>query len=105
MNIQRNIEEIRKKKGLKQSIVAKNLGIRQSAYSNYITRNCDIKFSKLEKIAAAIDEPIINIITYPDVYVKQSETKEDCADCLHKDKTIQHLNQYIEVLEKQIKKS
>lgn len=104
MDIQKNIEEIRKNKGIKQSVVADKLGISQSAYSNYISRNSDMKFSLLEKIADAIGEPVVNIVTYPDVYIKNTERKTVCLDCIEKDKTIQHLNQYIEILEKKIKK-
>jgi len=101
IDIQKNIEEIRKNKGIKQSIIADKLGVGQSAYSNYISRNSDMKFSLLEKIAEILQVNVIDIITYPDVYVK---TKQVCADCIEKDKTIQHLNQYIEILESKLKK-
>lgn len=99
IDIQKNIEEIRKNKGIKQVTIAEKLGIGQSAYSNYISRNSDMKFGLLEKIADALQVPVINIITYPEVYVLKDQSTIVCADCLEKDKTIQHLNQYIEILE------
>jgi len=94
-----NIEEIRKNKGLTQTVLAEKLGIGQSAYSNYISRNSDMKFSLLEKIADALQVPVIDIITYPKVYVPNSHI---CTDCIEKDKTIQNLNEYIEVLKEDI---
>jgi transcriptional regulator with XRE-family HTH domain len=103
IDIQKNIEEIRKNKGIKQTAIAEKLGIGQSAYSNYISRNSDIKFNLLEKIAEALQVPVIDIITYPDVYVPKEQSANVCADCIEKDKTIQHLNQYIEILEARLK--
>ncbi|MBR5354551.1 MAG: helix-turn-helix transcriptional regulator [Alphaproteobacteria bacterium] len=100
IEIQRNIEEIRKKKGIKQATIADVLGVGQSAYSNYISRNSDIKFSLLEKIAEILQVPVIDIITYPEVYVKG---QKKCEGCEERDKTIQNLNKYIEILEKKIK--
>ncbi|MBO4601583.1 MAG: helix-turn-helix transcriptional regulator [Salinivirgaceae bacterium] len=101
IDIQRNIEEIRKSKGIKQSVIADRLGVGQTAYSNYVTRDSDMRFSLLEKIAEALQVPVIDIITYPEVYQK---AKSVCADCIEKDKTIQNLNKYIEVLESSLKK-
>ncbi len=42
---------------------------------------------------------VIDIIAYPEKYVPESSVKR-CADCMEKDRTIQHLNKYIELLEK-----
>lgn len=101
IDIQRNIEEIRKSKGIKQSVIADRLGVGQTAYSNYVTRDSDMRFSLLEKIAEALQVSVIDIITYPEVYER---AKGACNDCVEKDKTIQHLNKYIEVLEGNLKK-
>ena len=49
--ILQHIEEIRKQKGLKQSALAEMLGVKQNTYSQYITRNEDIKYSLLSQIA------------------------------------------------------
>ena len=93
-----NIEEIRKTKGITQTVLAEKLGMRQSAYSNHISRNSDIKFSLLERISEALEVPVIDIITYPKVYVPNSHI---CTDCIEKDKTIQYLNEYIKVLKEE----
>ncbi|MBF0649164.1 helix-turn-helix transcriptional regulator [Dysgonomonas sp. GY75] len=69
INILKNIEEIRKEKGLKQAVVGSILGVSQSAYSNYITRNSDIYYNRLSQIADALGVRVIDIITYPKKYV------------------------------------
>lgn len=64
-----NIEAIRKQKGLKQAVVGEILGVSQSGYSNYITRNRDIPYSRLSQIADALDVRVIDIITYPKTFI------------------------------------
>jgi len=72
-NILENIEAIRKEKGLNQAVVAEALGVKQPAYSNYITRNSDIYFNRLSQIADALGVSVIDIITYPDIYIKKED--------------------------------
>lgn len=91
-----NIELIRKEKGIKQSVMAKILGIKQPAYSNYIKRESDISWSRLLQISNAFQMDVIDVITYP---VKYSPIKQ-CESCKEKDKVIQNLNEYIEILKK-----
>jgi transcriptional regulator with XRE-family HTH domain len=95
--ILQNIELIRKKKGIKQTVIAEQLGVKQNTYSQYITRNHDIKHSRLSQIADKLNVRVIDIITYPDIYVQETES---CANCREKDKIIKNLNEYIEMLTK-----
>ena len=92
-----NIETIRKEKRIKQAVLAEILGIKQSAYSNYINRESDISWSRLLQISNAFGMDVIDVITYP---VKYSPVVEQCESCKEKDKIIQNLNEYIEVLKK-----
>jgi len=75
-NILKNIENVRREKGKKQAVVAEALGVSQSAYSNYITRNDDIPFKRLSRIADILDVRVIDIITYPKKYVDIESIKE-----------------------------
>jgi len=68
-NILENIEAIRKKEGIKQAVIAEAMGVSQSAYSNYVTRSSDIYYERLSQIANILNVPVIDIITYPKVYV------------------------------------
>lgn len=96
--IQENIELIRKEKGLKQSYIAERLGVGQSAYSNYIQRNSDIKFGLLSHICDIIGCSVVDVITYPEKYVPISEVNKECENCKQKDLIIENLNNYIQIL-------
>lgn len=100
-NILKNIESIRKEKRIKQEVIAAELGIKQSSYSSFITRESDITFSRLSRIGDILGVSTIDIITYPEHYIPESEVKR-CTDCIEKDKTIMHLNKYIEILEQKV---
>ena len=90
-----NIEEIRKKVGVKQTDLAEKLGVSQGTYSGYLTQNQDIKYGLILDIANKLNVPVIDIITYPDKYVPESDV---CEKCKTKDETIKNLNDYINIL-------
>lgn len=92
-----NIEAIRKQKGIKQEVIAEAMGIKQPAYSNYINRESDITWSRLLQISNIFGMEVIDVITYP---VQYAPIVEQCESCKEKDKIIQNLNEYIEVLKK-----
>ena len=94
-----NIESIRHEKGIKQTDLAERLGIKQNTYSQYITRNLDIKFDLLSRIADKLEVPVIDIITYPKKYALAKDA-HSCPLCKEKDETIRNLNEYITTLKK-----
>lgn len=102
-DILKNIESIRKEKHIKQEVIASELGIKQCSYSSFINRESDITYSRLLQISNIFKMPIIDIITYPEHYVPEKDIIE-CKECQEKNKTIVHLNKYIEVLEAKLKK-
>ena len=92
-----NIESIRHEKGIKQTVLAERLGIKQNTYSQYMTRNLDIKFGALSRIADKLGVSVVDIITYPEKYTLIDETYP-CLQCKEKDETIRNLNEYIATL-------
>jgi len=76
-NILKNIEALRRERGIKQVVIAEALGVKQPAYSNYITRNSDIYFNRLSQIANILEVPVIDIITYPKKYVDKESIREE----------------------------
>ncbi|GHS98125.1 hypothetical protein FACS189421_06140 [Bacteroidia bacterium] len=98
MEILKNIEAIRKEKGVKQAVIGEILGIGQSAYSNYITRSHDIYYGRLSQIANALGVSVVDIVTYPAKYVPANE---DCSQCREKNEIIKNLNSYIKLLTKE----
>ena len=95
MKILKNIEAIRNEKGVKQSVIAESLGVKQPAYSHSINRSEDIWFGKLLQISNILEVSVIDIITYPQKYVPETD---HCGFCREKDKIIANLNEYIETL-------
>lgn len=102
-DILKNIEAIRKEKRVTQEKIASELGIKQSSYSSYITRESDITYSRLLRISEILGVSVIDLIGWPERYVPESTAKE-CVDCGSKDATIANLNKYIELLETKIKR-
>jgi transcriptional regulator with XRE-family HTH domain len=72
MNVVENIKEIRIKKGLTQQAIADALNADFSAISRLESGKRDLKFDELAIIANVFKMNVIDIITYPDVYVKKS---------------------------------
>lgn len=100
IEILKNIESIRRDKQVKQELIAKELGVTQPAYSNYVNRNVDIPFSRLSRIANILKVDVIDIIKYPEHYVPESSlATNECESCIEKDAVIRSLNRYIQILE------
>jgi len=96
-NIRENIKEISKEKGFKQEVIAEKLGITQGSLSQRLSRNDDIKYGFLLKIANILKVDVIDIIKYPTKYVPEEKS---CSNCQEKDKTIENLNILLEVFKK-----
>lgn len=96
MNLGNNIEAIRKERGLTQAFVAKKIGITQATYSEQVNPHYNLTVSRLSEIADAIGVNIVDIITYPEHWIPESDS---CQKCKEKDKIIANLNKLIEVLE------
>lgn len=98
--LKNNIKALIKEKGKTQEEVASALGIKQNTLSEKLGKNENIKFQTISDIADILEIPIIDIITYPDKYVKEVKKCEKCEELSLQ---IKHLNEYIELLKKQIK--
>lgn len=96
-NLKDNIKAIIKEKGKTQEEIATSLGINQGTLSERLGRNENIKYKTISDIADILGVPIIDIITYPDKYVKETHK---CKNCEELRLEIKHLNEYIELLKK-----
>lgn len=72
-NILQNIDEIRRKKGYSQEYVAQQIGMKQSGFSLIMSGGRELKYNTLLQIAKALQEDVIDIITYPDKYALAEE--------------------------------
>lgn len=94
-----NLEAIRKKRGVKQEVIAKALGVSQATYSGYFNETGDMMISRIQEIADILKVELIDIVTYPDKYIPESESFVECEECRNKDAVIKSLTNYISLLE------
>lgn len=71
-----NIKELRLSKNIGQEWMSEQIGITQAAYSNWEKGVRDLTYKNLLKIAKALDCNVIDIITYPDVYLQDADRKD-----------------------------
>ncbi len=75
--ILKNIKSIRLQKGLSQEVVASELEIEQASYGLIENGKRQLKYKTLEQIALVFKMPVIDIVTFPDVYVKKSKHQHE----------------------------
>lgn len=96
-----NIKAIRKEKNVGQKVIAKILNVSQPYYSQIESGERTITYEHLLQIAKCLDMSVVDIITYPKIYVEKSTI--DCAECKQKDLIINQLSEYNENLKQVIK--
>ena len=97
VNLKENIKGLIKKSNKTQDFVAEKLGIKQGTLSQKIGQDSKIKFKTLLDIADILEIKVVDIITFPDTYVPE---KKSCENCEQLRLEIRHLTDYIEILKK-----
>ena len=72
MNVVRNIREIRLQKSISQSAIADELGVDVAVISNIEKGKRELRVSELEKIAKVLRMSVIDILTYPKIFVEST---------------------------------
>lgn len=75
--IRENLRLIIHQRNLKQSFVGNLGGISESQFSRVLSGQVSLSLEQLESIASGLGMRVIDIITYPDVYVSKKELEED----------------------------
>ena len=75
--IRENLRVIIHQRNLKQSFVGNLAGISESQFSRVLSGQVALSLDQLESIASGLGMRVIDIITYPDVYVSKTELEED----------------------------
>lgn len=68
-----NIKTIRLKKGINQEVIAEALNFETANWSRIENGKQELRVSQLEKIANCLQVSVIDLFTYPEVYVKREE--------------------------------
>lgn len=66
-----NIELIREKQRLTRKELADKINVSDSTYSRVISEEIALSYDRLAEIAIALDVSVIDIITYPEIFVNQ----------------------------------
>jgi transcriptional regulator with XRE-family HTH domain len=72
MEIFKNIKFFREKKGYSQEVIANTLSSDVSVISNIENGKRPVRFFELVIIANCLEMEVIDLITYPEVYVKKT---------------------------------
>lgn len=72
MNVVKNIREIRLQKSISQSAIADELGVDVAVISNIEKGKRELRVSELEKIAKVLRLSVIDILTYPKIFVEST---------------------------------
>lgn len=72
MNVVKNIREIRLQKSISQSAIADELGVDVAVISNIEKGKRELRVSELEKIAKVLRMSMIDILTYPKIFVEST---------------------------------
>ena len=100
-NLKENIKGLIRQCNTTQDVVAAKLGIKQGTLSQKIGQDSKIKYQTLSDIADILGVSVIDIITFPDIYVLET-TNKHCDNCKEKDRAIKNLNDYIDLLTKKL---
>lgn len=73
----KNIIQIRNSQGITKRSMALSLNINEASYGRIENGTIALSYSMLAKIASIFDMSVVDILTYPDKYVKLENQHED----------------------------
>lgn len=76
MKVIESIREIREKKAITQQFIADALNVDKAVVSNIEKGKRDVRLGELEVISTCLGVSLVDLITYPEKYVKASNQKE-----------------------------
>ncbi len=78
----RNIIQIRNSQGLTKRSMAETLNINEASYGRIESGKIALSYSQLAKIASIFQMSVIDIISYPDKYVKHELSGEEPVEAV-----------------------
>ena len=84
MNVVKNIREIRLQKSISQSAIADELGVDVAVISNIEKGKRELRVSELEKIAKVLRMSVIDILTYPKIFVESTSNTLEPVEAILK---------------------
>lgn len=103
IDVKKNLKLILEERGILQKQVAVALGVSDQAISNWFNGTEDVKLRKITQICEAAGVSVIDVLTYPEKYVPESQAKPDCEECVKKQEMIDNLTELLNVYRQKLK--
>lgn len=92
IDVRKNLKAIIEERGISQKKIAIEVGMTESALSNWLKDSSLPTLKKTLEICEAIGVPIVDVFTYPEKYVPEDLAHPTCEECKRKDEIIDNLN-------------
>lgn len=97
IDVKSNLRAILEERGIMQKQLAQGLGISDQAVSNWLNGTADVKVSRITQLCEVFNIPIVDVFTYPEKYVPESQINPKCDECKRKDEIIENLTELLRV--------
>ena len=104
IQVRKNLKSIIEERGISQKKVALEVGMTESALSNWLKDSSLPTLKKTLEICEVIGVSIIDVFTYPVKYVPEDQVNPSCEECKRKDKMIDNLNELLDLYKQGKKK-
>lgn len=80
--VKENVVKILRDRNLSQAVMAEYAGTSPSQFSKILSGQVKLTLEHIANIASALEMSEIDIITYPEVYVKKSEAAQEPVEAI-----------------------
>ena len=95
INVRKNLKAIIEERGISQKKIAIEVGMTESALSNWLKDSSLPTLKKTLEICEVIGVPIVDVFTYPEKYVPEDQAHPACEECKRKDEIIDYLTELL----------
>lgn len=95
IDVRKNLKAIIDERGLSQKKIAIEVGMTESALSNWLNEKSLPTLKKTLEICEVIGVSVVDAFTYPVKYVPEDEARPTCEECKKKDEIIDNLNELL----------
>lgn len=98
VDVRKNLKAIIEENGISQKKIALEVGMTESALSNWLNESSLPTLKKTLEICEVVGVSIVDVFTYPVKYVPEDQVGSSCEKCKEKDEIISNLNLLIKQL-------
>jgi len=95
IDVRKNLTAIIEERGILKKNIALDTKVKGSAISNWLHSEGQPTLRKTLEICEVLGIPIVDVFTYPEKYVPESQNHPFCEDCKRKDEIIDNLQELL----------